>query len=134
MWQNINTPMITKFLFALLLTARFASAQQPEDAFVGQKAPEIKSGHMWLNADPLTLQQLRGKVVLIEFWAWDYPFCAEAMPHIKELNDKYAQQGLVIIGVHTARFEYEKDVAKLKEAIGKKEISNTNQLGHTAQR
>src|SRR5205807_6687585 len=76
----------------------------------------------WINSKPLKLEQLRGKVVLVDFWAWDCPFCAQAMPHVKELYDKYAKDGLVIIGVHTPRIDYEKDIPKIKEAVVKKGI------------
>ena len=111
--------MFFKLALALLL---FASPQQLEDAFVGAKAPELKPDKTWINSAPLTLEQLRGKVVLIEFWAWDCPFCAEAMPHIKEFYDKYAKSGLVILGIHTPRIEYEKDIPKVKEAVANKGI------------
>ena len=114
--------MIARFLLALLLTTSVPSTQHPEDAFAGQKAPEIKGGDLWINSAPLKLEQLRGKVVLIDFWAFDCPYCAEAMPHIKELYDKYTQDGLVVIGVHTPRIDYEKDISKIREAVVKKGI------------
>ena len=50
------------------------------------------------------------------------PFCAEAMPHVKELYDKYSKDGLVIIGVHVPRIDYEKEIPKIKDAVAKKEI------------
>ena len=114
--------MFRRLLLALVFTASTAWAQQLDDAFVGQKAPEIKSEATWINSAPLKLERLRGKVVLIEFWAWDCPFCAEAMPHIKEFYDKYSKDGLVILGVHTPRFDYEKDIPKVKEAVANKGI------------
>ena len=114
--------MIARLVLALLVTTTVARAQHPDDVFVGQKAPELKGGDAWINTGPLKLEQLRGKVVLVEFWAWDCPFCAEALPHVKELYDKYAKDGLVIIGVHTPRIDYEKDIGKVKEAVAKKGI------------
>ena len=72
---------------------------------------------MWINGTPQSLEKLRGKVVLIEFWAFDCPYCAEAMPHVKEIYDRYASKGLVVIGVHTPRFEREKDIEKIRETI-----------------
>jgi thiol-disulfide isomerase/thioredoxin len=108
--------MIPTLLLSLLLF------QQPDDAFVGQKAPELKPQATWINSAPLKLDQLRGKVVLIDFFAWDCPFCAEAMPHIKELHEKYSKSGLVILGIHTPRIDYEKDIPKVKEAIAAKGI------------
>jgi thiol-disulfide isomerase/thioredoxin len=109
--------MLRKVVLAVLISTVVAWAQHPDDAFVGQKAPELKAGDTWINSSPLKLEQLRGKVVLIDFWAWDCPFCAQAMPHVKELYDKYAKDGLVIIGVHTPRIDYEKDIPKIKEAV-----------------
>ena len=108
--------MFTTLLLATLLL------QTPDDAFVGQKAPELKVQSTWINSAPLKLEQLHGKVVLIEFWAWDCPYCAEAMPHIKELYEKYSKNGLVIIGVHTPRIDYEKDIPKVREAVAAKGI------------
>jgi len=97
-------------------------AQHEEDAFVGQKAPELKESPVWINTAPLKLEALKGKVVLLEFWAFDCPFCAEATPHVIEWNQKYAKDGLVVIGVHTPRLDYEKDVPKIREAVTKKGI------------
>src|ERR1043166_6985862 len=105
--------MLRRSVFALLLIgATTVWAQHPDDVFVGQKAPELKGGDTWINSSPLKLEQLRGKVVLIDFWAFDCPFCAQAMPHVKELYDKYAKDGLVIIGVHTPRIDYEKEIGR----------------------
>lgn len=105
-----------------LLTTSVAWAQHSDDAFVGQKAPELKNGEEWINSAPLTLEGLRGKVVLIDFWAHECPNCAEALPHLKDLHQKYAKDGLVIVGVHTPRGEFEKDIAKVKAAVKKKGI------------
>ena len=103
----------------ILLPSLSASAQHAEDAFVGQKAPELRVGE-WINSDPLTLEELRGKVVLIDFWAFDCSECAKTMPHLREMHAKYSDKGLVIIGVHTPRAPYEKDIGKVREAVGLK--------------
>ena len=115
---------ITLFVLvaAVLLTSAVAAVQHEEDAFVGQKAPELKESPVWINTAPLKLSSLRGKVLLIEFWAFDCPFCAEATPHVIEWNEKYAKDGLVVIGVHTPRVDYEKEVPKIREAVTKKGI------------
>src|SRR3990172_1337604 len=123
-------PMLTRTtLTALVLAVLFTSAavagrpaQHEEDAFVGQKAPALKESPVWINSTPLTLESLRGKVVLLQFWAFDCPFCAEATPRVIEWNQKYGKDGLVVIGVHTPRVDYEKDEAKLRDALGKKGI------------
>ena len=114
--------MIAKLALVFLLFSSVAWAQREDDVFVGQKAPEIKGDRVWINTPPLTLESLKGKVVVVDFWAFDCPFCAEAMPHVMDLQKKYAKDGLVIIGVHTPRVDYEKDVTKIKEAVTKKGI------------
>src|SRR5438105_514130 len=111
-----------RLVLAWLLLSGMGWAQHPHDVFVGQKAPELKDGDAWINSTPLKLEQLRGEVVLIDFWAWDCPFCAQAMPHIRELYDTSAKDGLVIIGVPTPRIDYEKDIPKIREAVTKKGI------------
>ena len=119
-------PMLTRITLVLLCVAvvftSVAIAQHEDDVFAGQKAPELKKLPGWLNSSPLTLASLRGKVVLLQFWAFDCPYCAEATPHVIEWNQKYSKDGLVVIGVHTPRVDYEKDEAKLREAIQKKGI------------
>ena len=114
--------MLSKLAIVLVLSANTAWAQQEEDTFAGQKAPEIKGEQTWINSAPLKLEQLRGKVVLIEFWARECPFCAEAMPYVKALHEKYSASGLVVVGVHTPRADNEKDIAKVKEAVTEKGI------------
>ena len=99
-------------LIALFAAFIFA-AQSPDFSY---KARELRPG-LWINSSPVTLKSLRGKVVVIDFWAFDCEPCIEAMPHIKGLYDEYGREGLVVIGVHTPRADYEKNVPKLREAI-----------------
>jgi thiol-disulfide isomerase/thioredoxin len=68
------------------------------DALQGKPAPALQTTD-WINRDPVTLDQLKGKVVMLDFWAtWCGP-CIAAIPHTNELQAKYAERGLVIIGV-----------------------------------
>jgi thiol-disulfide isomerase/thioredoxin len=119
-------PMLKRTILVLLCVAAVFSsvaiAQHEEDAFVGQKAPEFKKLPLWINSTPLTLQSLRGKVVLLQFWAFDCPYCAEATPRVIAWNEKYAKDGLVVIGVHVPRVDYEKDEKRIREAVQKKGI------------
>jgi len=114
--------MMHKLVLALLLTASAVWGQHPDDVFVGQKAPELKSGDAWINSAPLQLEKLRGKVVLLDFWAFDCPFCAESNPYIKKMYDKYEKDGLVVIGVPVPRIDYEKELPKIRDAVSKKGI------------
>ena len=78
---------------------------RPDNA---QLAPELRGIESWINSEPLTLEGLRGKVVLIDFWTYTCVNCLRTLPFLKEWHDKYSDNGLVIIGVHAPEFEFEK--------------------------
>ncbi len=86
-------------------------------------APNLIPGGEWVNSDPLTLEQLRGKVVLIDFWTYTCINCIRTLPYLKSWNEKYGDEGLVIIGVHTPEFEFEKDINNLKDAVNDFELT-----------
>lgn len=94
----------------------------------GTRAPEFPAGLTWLNSRPLSMLELKGKIVMIDFWTYSCVNCARTLPHIKEWHEKYAGKGLVIIGVHTPEFEFEKDVENVKRAIEENEIKYPNVL------
>jgi cytochrome c biogenesis protein CcdA/thiol-disulfide isomerase/thioredoxin len=80
-------------------------------------APELTGITNWINSDPLTLAELRGKVVIVDFWTYSCINCVRTLPYITDWNTKYADDGLVIIGVHTPEFEFEKDPKNVLDAI-----------------
>jgi thiol-disulfide isomerase/thioredoxin len=80
-------------------------------------APELSGATQWLNAPPQSLDALHGKVVLVEFWARECINCIHVLPHTKALHDKYAKDGLVVIGVHTPELDEERSVSSLQAAI-----------------
>ena len=80
------------------------------------KAPELTGITGWINTPPLTLSGLKGKVVLIDFWTYSCINCLRTLPYIEKWYDTYKDQGLVIIGVHTPEFEFEKDLQNVEEA------------------
>ncbi len=81
-----------------------------------QKAPAISSA-TWLNSSPLTQNDLRGKVVVVEFWTFACYNCQNTLPYIKSWDQKYRGQGLVVIGVHTPELSFERDVSNVRQAI-----------------
>ncbi len=85
--------------------------------FLVNKAPEFKGISNWLNSEPLTMEGLKGKVVLIDFWTYSCINCIRTLPHIVEWDKKYRDKGLVIIGVHTPEFEFEKVAENVQAAI-----------------
>jgi thiol-disulfide isomerase/thioredoxin len=78
--------------------------------------PELYN-EVWLNSDPLKLADLHGKVVIVEFWTFGCINCKHVIPSLREWHQKYEDDGLVIIGVHTPEFGYEKDVDNVKAAL-----------------
>ncbi len=82
------------------------------------KAPEFTGINKWLNVDkPLTLADLSGKVVLIDFWTYTCINCIRTLPHVTAWYDKYKDQGFVVVGVHTPEFEFEKNTDNVLNAI-----------------
>ena len=73
----------------------------------------------WVNSEELILEELQAenKVVLIDFWTYTCINCIRTLPYLKQWHDKYADRGLVIIGVHTPEFEFEKSLDNVKEAV-----------------
>jgi cytochrome c biogenesis protein CcdA/thiol-disulfide isomerase/thioredoxin len=82
-------------------------------------APELKGIQYWLNSKPLTLSDLKGKVVLIDFWTYSCINCVRTLPYITGWDRQYRDKGLVIIGVHAPEFEFEKNVANIKSAMAR---------------
>ena len=81
-------------------------------------APEFVGITKWLNTDhPLTLKELKGKVVLIDFWTYTCINCIRALPHVKGWYEKYKNDGFIVIGVHTPEFEFEHDTNNVLNAI-----------------
>ncbi|MCH7736865.1 MAG: redoxin domain-containing protein [Chloroflexi bacterium] len=74
----------------------------------GSKAPDFQGIADWINSRPLTMEELRGRVVLVDFWTYTCVNCIRTMPYLKDWHAKYASHGLVIVGVHSPEFEFEK--------------------------
>ena len=88
------------------------------------RAPEITGGRGWLNTDkPLSLAALKGKVVLLDFWTYGCINCIHIIPDLKKLEAKYANQ-LVVIGVHSAKFQNEKETENIRRIILRYEIEH----------
>jgi len=82
-----------------------------------KKAPELVGLASWMNSKPFLLEELTGKVVLVDFWTYTCINCIRNIPHIKALYEKYKDNGLVVLGVHTPEFEFEKDVGNVRESV-----------------
>lgn len=78
--------------------------------------PPLTGAIDWLNSPPLTTEELRGKVVLVDFWTYSCINCLRAIPYVRAWAEKYKDQGLVVIGVHTPEFAFEKNIGNLTRA------------------
>jgi len=79
--------------------------------------PPLSGATQWLNSPPLNEQELRGKVVLIDFWTYSCINCLRTLPYLKAWDAKYHDQGLIIIGIHTPEFSFEKDRHNVEQAL-----------------
>ncbi len=85
--------------------------------------PELSGAIAWLNSPPLTREQLRGKVVVIDFWTYSCVNCLRALPYTEGWYAKYKDAGLVVIGVHTPEFAFEKERSNVEQAVRDLKIS-----------
>src|SRR5438105_1387081 len=120
-----------------LVASPVAAAAQPPDTTQGQakkeedngdlrriRAPELDGGVAWLNtAGPLKLRDLRGKIVLLDFWTLCCINCMHMLPDLARLEKKYPNE-LVVIGVHSAKFENERNSESIRKAILRYEIAH----------
>jgi cytochrome c biogenesis protein CcdA/thiol-disulfide isomerase/thioredoxin len=99
---------------AMMMKARPAAVAQ--DLPVEGVMPPISGAVAWLNSAPLTAEQLKGKVVLVDFWTYSCINCLRAIPYVRAWAEKYKNQGLVVIGVHTPEFAFEQKIGNVKSA------------------
>lgn len=81
------------------------------------QAPDVKNIAAWINSDPQTIASLKGRVVLIDFWTYSCINCIRTQPYLNAWHDKYATNGLVIIGVHAPEFAFEKVPKNVEKAV-----------------
>ena len=123
---NAETRLIQKL--GPVKSARLALAHNPSTTPVSADQTPVKlddEGPMpsldgavaWINSPPLTTQSLRGKVVLIDFWTYSCINCLRALPYVEAWSQKYKDAGLVVIGVHTPEFAFEKDRGNVEKAV-----------------
>lgn len=109
-----TSAIILSLMFAYFSAKSSDSSELKHLAF--EKAPEIKA-EKWINSDALTLSSLKGKVVLIEFWAFACYNCKNTIPKMKEWYSKYKGDKFEIIGIHCPEFDNERDFENVKEKV-----------------
>ncbi len=121
-WRKKRLSIAAAIVAVLSLTAANSSLVQ------GQEPPSIVGSSPlfgltgatgWINSAPLTAKQLKGKVVLVDFWDYSCINCIRAIPYVRAWADKYKDSGLVVIGVHTPEFDIEKQMPNVQKAVNK---------------
>lgn len=80
-------------------------------------APNIQGISAWINSQPINLTQLRGRVVIVDFWTYSCINCIRSIPHLEAWYNAYGNNGLVIIGVHTPEFQFEHNLSNVEAAV-----------------
>jgi len=124
---GLDTKLLTKVSASQTnaIESRLARALGMQDAMPGGTGsikdegpmPPLDGATGWLNGPALTAEQLKGKVVLIDFWTYSCINCIRTIPEVKALDERYRKDGLVVIGVHTPEFAFERDAANIRKAI-----------------
>ena len=115
--------MSTKIIymtFAALFAGLAGLFKAPEQ---NQKLPSLSGATEWLNSKPLVSSELKGKVVLVEFWTYTCINWRRTLPYVQAWSEKYKDLGLVVIGVHTPEFSFEKNAANVRWALNDMHIS-----------
>lgn len=134
--RDVETWLVEKGFDVTRLELKFLGAESsvasekpsgPDDAFMSpdaktalyERAPELVSPHGYINTDgkPVTLAELRGKVVLLDIWTYSCINCQRTLPYLKAWYETYEKEGLVIIGVHTPEFAFEREYANVAKAV-----------------
>jgi thiol-disulfide isomerase/thioredoxin len=110
-------------ILVLAATTLPVPAASPEDA---PAAPEFThaTGLEWINSPPLTLADLRGSVVLIDFWTFDCWNCYRSFPWLRAVEERYGGRGLKVIGVHSPEFAHEKVRANVEAKVKEFDLSH----------
>ena len=99
-----------------------AEVPAPEALPVEGSLPSLSGAVQWLNSPPLTADELKGKVVLVDFWTYSCINCLRSIPYVRAWAEKYKDQGLVVIGVHAPEFAFEKNIYNVNRAVAKLKI------------
>jgi thiol-disulfide isomerase/thioredoxin len=115
---GIGIAVVFTIILLVQANSRAAKFAPGGSDWIGKQAPELAPGD-WINSSPLSLKELQGKVVLLEFWTFGCYNCLNTLPNIKAWHRKYAGAEFEIIGVHTPEFDREKDLKVVKREVAR---------------
>jgi thiol-disulfide isomerase/thioredoxin len=111
------SPLVLSVLIALTMGGTAQAAPKAPDFTHSSQAE-------WLNSKPLRLSELRGKVVLVEFWAFECVNCRRTQPWLHAIQQRYADEDFVIVSVHTPELPEERSTANVRAAVAEQQITN----------
>lgn len=117
--SNISTKKSTSEFIALTAQIDKDGKMIDIDKSQFKKAKDFSKISEYINTKPISLDDLRDKVVLVDFWTYSCINCIRTIPYLNEWYDKYSDKGLVIVGIHTPEFEFEKNSENVKSAVQK---------------
>ena len=118
-YQRVVQPAIARGLAAATNSAGNPASLEADTLIAAAKAnaaPEFVEGN-WINSNPLTLEKLRGRVVLVEFWTFGCYNCRNTLPSVKDWDTRYRDRGLTIIGVHTPETDSEYSLDNVRKEV-----------------
>jgi cytochrome c biogenesis protein CcdA/thiol-disulfide isomerase/thioredoxin len=123
--SGVEQKLLDRFHPVAYAKSNGVDAAQPAAVELGREGsfPSLDGAVKWLNSPKLTREQLRGKVVLIDFWTYSCINCLRSIPYVEAWWEKYKNDGLVVIGVHTPEFAFEKDPANVTKSLADLKIT-----------
>ena len=124
--MKLNLPLLAMILAAIIATPSASLAQERSlrtlifrtaSLPVEGMLPSLGGATGWLNSEPLMPERLRGKVVVVDFWTYTCINWQRTQPYVRAWHERYKDQGLVVIGVHSPEFEFEKIVDNIRPAL-----------------
>ena len=112
-----STSVIALCLFGGVAPGSAAETTRLQMAAVQGNAPNFSGISNWFNSQPLDMAKLRGKVVLVDFWTYGCVNCVNTLPHVTALHAKYKDRGLVVVGIHTPEFPFERSASNVQAAL-----------------
>ncbi len=107
-------------IFFALLGNSLAIAREP--AALNVPAPELAGITSWINAEPLKLADLKGKVVVLHFWTHGCINCIHNYPHMKAWHEQFSDKGAIVLGIHTPEFDMEMSLDRIKKKVKDNEL------------
>ena len=120
--MKMNFKFFSRFFFLVLLFSFSAQMVTAEELTKIIPMPDFVGIEKWINTEPLSKADLKGKVVLVDFWTYTCINCIRTVPHLIDWYNKYKDQGLVIVGVESPEFSFEGEIQNVQKAIAKLKI------------